>query len=483
MASNGILQKSTVQIASLIRNGAISKDVVARECYKRIEEIKPLNAFITVVDDHTNKNHGSTDLPLHGVPFAVKDNFSTVGVRTTCASNMLKDYVPTFNATVVDRLLKAGAVMMGKTNMDEFAMGSGSVNSLFGPVRSPWLYDFNNTDNSDWFICGGSSGGSAVAVATGASYFITLAKFYGSACFWRVRLQSVGLGRLYLQPCLIELIYINSIIYAELCVNFIIQHPVWEALEFYYDPRPYRKILQNLAETLVFVCAFSKEYNVPGMSPEVIEAWNRTADIFENAGARVVQVSLPHTEYSIPCYQVLGAAEVASNMARFDGLEFGHRVEGDYTEKMYARSRSEGFNETVAGRILAGNYFLLKSNYEKYYEKAMKVRRLITDDFLNIFSTSVDILLTPAMVSPSPLYSEFNQRSNRHRTVEHDVCLQPVNLAGVPAISVPVNLSQNGLPISMQLISAHFNDSTLLSTAKFLEQSVSFPCFKFPDII
>nr|XP_002129795.2 glutamyl-tRNA(Gln) amidotransferase subunit A, mitochondrial-like [Ciona intestinalis] len=450
MASNGILQKSTVQIASLIRNGAISKDVVARECYKRIEEIKPLNAFITVVDDHTNKNHGSTDLPLHGVPFAVKDNFSTVGVRTTCASNMLKDYVPTFNATVVDRLLKAGAVMMGKTNMDEFAMGSGSVNSLFGPVRSPWLYDFNNTDNSDWFICGGSSGGSAVAVATGASY---------------------------------------------LSLKFIIQHPVWEALEFYYDPRPYRKILQNLAETLVF------EYNVPGMSPEVIEAWNRTADIFENAGARVVQVSLPHTEYSIPCYQVLGAAEVASNMARFDGLEFGHRVEGDYTEKMYARSRSEGFNETVAGRILAGNYFLLKSNYEKYYEKAMKVRRLITDDFLNIFSTkenlrvggrpqtmgmsnsSVDILLTPAMVSPSPLYSEFNQRSNRHRTVEHDVCLQPVNLAGVPAISVPVNLSQNGLPISMQLISAHFNDSTLLSTAKFLEQSVSFPCFKFPDII
>ncbi|XP_078495230.1 glutamyl-tRNA(Gln) amidotransferase subunit A, mitochondrial-like [Ciona intestinalis] len=422
---------------------------------------------------------------------------------------MLKDYIPTYNATVVDKLLKAGAVLIGKTNMDEFAMGSGSVNSLFGPVRSPWLYDFNNTDNSDWFICGGSSGGSAVAVATGASYFAL-----GSDTGGSIRMPAAMCGVVGFKPTyssvsrhgLISLVnsldvpgvLAKTVDDVALIYSIIAGNDCMDSTSTRNELEKVKLDCENIKDLVVGI---PKEYHVPGMSPDIIEAWNRTADIFENAGARVVQVSLPHTEYSMPCYQVLGAAEVASNMARYDGLEFGHRVEGDYTEKMYARSRSEGFNETVAGRILAGNYFLLKSNYEKYYEKAMKVRRLITDDFINVFSTkenlrvggksqtmkmspsNVDILLTPAMVSPSPLYSEFNQRSNRHRTVEHDVCLQPVNLAGVPAVSVPVNLSQNALPISMQLISAHFNDSTLLSAAKFLEQSVSFPCYKFPDIV
>ncbi|TTS81758.1 Glutamyl-tRNA(Gln) amidotransferase subunit A, mitochondrial [Bagarius yarrelli] len=204
--------------------------------------------------------------------------------------------------------------------------------------------------------------------------------------------------------------------------------------------------------------------------------------MFERAGARVCEVSLPHTQYSIVCYHVLCCCEVASNMARFDGLQYGHRssIESS-TEALYATTRHEGFNDVVRRRILSGNYFLLKQNYERYFLKAQQIRRLISEDFHRVFSSGVDVLLTPTTLSDAVTYSDFTQEDNRTRSTQDDVFTQPVNLAGLPAVSVPTSLSSRGLPIGLQLIGQHLQDRKLLAVATWMEQQLDFPRIQFYD--
>ncbi|KAK5885973.1 hypothetical protein CesoFtcFv8_017056 [Champsocephalus esox] len=488
------------EVSLALREGRISPTELCRKCLNRIKKTQHLNAYITVTEElalkqaqeaETRLLQGTPRGPLDGIPFAVKDNFCTENIKTTCASRMLKDYTPPFNATVVQKLFDQGAVLMGKVNMDEFAMGSGSTDGAFGPVRNPWSYSASYreqteaTPDSDWVITGGSSGGSAAAVASLTSYLAL-----GSDTGGSTRNPGALCGVVSLKPTygllsrhgLIPLVNSMDVpgIITRSVSDAAIVLGILQGLDIKDSTTiPAASSLTELPEQFDVknLCVgIPKEYHAPGLSEETVAQWSRVADMFERAGARVKQVSLPHTQYSIVCYHVLCSTEVASNMARFDGLEYGHRSEVDSsTEAMYASSRHEGFNDVVRGRILSGNYFLLKQNYEHYFVKAQQVRRLIAEDFKHVFSSGVDVLLTPTTLTDAACYSDFTQEDNRTRSTQEDVFTQPVNMAGLPAVSVPTALSRRGLPIGLQLIGPALQDWKLLSVAQWMEQRVGFP--------
>ncbi|XP_014861259.1 PREDICTED: glutamyl-tRNA(Gln) amidotransferase subunit A, mitochondrial [Poecilia mexicana] len=488
------------EVSLAFREGRISPTELCRKCLNRIKKTQRLNAYIAVTEEFALKQARQSEArllqgipkgPLDGIPFAVKDNFCTANIRTTCASKMLKDYTPPYNATVVQKLLDQGAVLMGKTNMDEFAMGAGSTDGAFGPVRNPWSYaasyrtQAGAASDSDWVITGGSSGGSAAAVASCTSYLAL-----GSDTGGSTRNPGALCGVVALKPTyglvsrhgLIPLV--NSMDVPGIITRSVGDAAITLGVLQGADVRdsttvPAPSALTELPEDFDVrnICVgIPKEYHAPGLSEETLAQWSRVADLFEKAGARVEQVSLPHTQYSIVCYHVLCHAEVASNMARFDGLEYGHRSEmKSSTEVMYASTRHEGFNDVVRGRILSGNYFLLKQNYQHYFVKAQKVRRLIADDFRHVFGSGIDVLLTPTTLTDAACYHDFTQEDNRTRSAQEDVFTQPANMAGLPAVSVPTGLSQRGLPIGLQLIGPALEDKKLLCVAQWVEQSVGFP--------
>ncbi|XP_069743589.1 glutamyl-tRNA(Gln) amidotransferase subunit A, mitochondrial isoform X3 [Narcine bancroftii] len=448
------------EISLALRQGHISPSELCQRCLSLIRKTKILNAYITVTEEQAVKQaedaekrlqRGNPLGPLDGVPVAVKDNFSTAGIETTCASNMLKGYVPPFNATVVQRLLDQGAILMGKTNLDEFAMGCGSTDGIFGPVRNPWGYSKQYreqlaedcaVDDSDWVVAGGSSGGSAVAVAS-------------MSCFASLGSDTGGSTRNPAAHC--------GIVGFKGSYGLLSRHGLIP-------------LVNSMDVPGILTRCVDDEYHAPGLSCETLEIWTKGVNLFEDGGARVVEVSLPHTQYSNVCYHVLCTTEVSSNMARFDGLEYGHRsnVESS-TEALYAATRHEGFNDVVRGRILAGNYFLLKENYDDYFVKAQKVRRLIANDFLKVFESGVDVLLTPTTLSDASSYMEFIKEDNRTRSAQEDIFTQGANLAGLPAIAVPAILSRRGLPLSLQFIGRAFHDKQLLTVAKWFEQQMKFP--------
>lgn len=226
-----------------------------------------------------------------------------------------------------------------------------------------------------------------------------------------------------------------------------------------------------------------KEYQLKNLSNEVNECWQNVARILEEAGAKIISVSLPHTEFSIVCYSVLNKCEVASNMARYDGIEFGYRANETFsTEELFAKTRSTGFNDVVKSRILAGNYFLLSENYENYFVKAMKVRRLIAEDFNALWNMEIDLLLTPTTLSDAPMYRDFIKADNQTQCSMQDYFTQPANMAGLPAINIPVSISKKGLPLSLQLMAANLEERKLLTVAKWIEESVQFPKLTLRDM-
>ncbi|XP_060598594.1 glutamyl-tRNA(Gln) amidotransferase subunit A, mitochondrial-like [Ruditapes philippinarum] len=510
-----------------VKQGKISAKELCEKCLQRAGKVKELNAFITDTPDVARKQLQSiqnVSTEWKGIPVAVKDNFCTTNIRTTCASHMLENYIPPYNATVVQRLYDHGAVLVGKTNLDEFAMGCGSIDSIYGPVRNPWNYSFSqvaeidqtspqniqddrlrqgtrgihtssgqsratnvNAESSqecDWFIAGGSSGGSAVAVATGACFGALGSDTGGSTRNPASYCGVVGLKPTYglvsrygLIPLVNSLdvpgILAKTVDDATIILNSIAGHDSRDSTtvtdEFKPTPLDDTPSLQGLH------VGIPMEYNAPGLSDEVKSTWSDVTDMLEKGGARVTQVSMPHTQYSINTYSILCACEVASNMARYDGIEFGHRADNDTsTEALYAQSRHEGFNDVVRGRIFAGNYFLLRENYERYFKKALRMRRLISNDFINVYKSGVDVLLTPTTLTVAPSYSWFSKADNRTRTAEQDVCTQPINMAGVPAVSIPVRVSASGLPVSLQIIGQNFQDHKMLTVAKWIEQNVNF---------
>ncbi|XP_033740158.1 glutamyl-tRNA(Gln) amidotransferase subunit A, mitochondrial-like [Pecten maximus] len=524
-----------------LKDGSLSAKELCEKCVDRAVKTREINAIITPRYSQARKQAekaaqtwSRTGKPstsarkLEGLPIVVKDNFCTKGVRTTCASHMLENYVPPYSATVVQRLLDQGAVLMGKSNMDEYGMGSGSVDSIFGPVRNPWQYEFTNTqtssdgntsttnpltpsqssreavgnrgfhksvhseteaedsrDEGEWHVAGGSSGGSAAAVAAGVCFGALGSDTGGSTRNPSSYCGVVGLKSSYgllsrhgLIPLVNSLevpgIIARSVDDVNTLQNIMAGTDEHDSTTLTDDRFKISDLPDDIDVKHLHI-GIPKEYHAPGLSPEVLDYWRRATDMFERAGAKVTEVSLPHTQYSILCYIVLCCCEVASNMARYDGIEFGHRGEHELsTEQLYATSRHEGFNEVVRGRIFAGNYFLLRRNYEQYFLKAQRVRRRIKDDFTRVFDEGVDVLLTPTTLTDAPRYNWFTAADNSTRNEEQDIFTQPVNMAGVPAVSVPVGLSSEGLPIGLQFIGQMFKDKEMLTVAKWYEQQVNF---------
>ncbi|CAG9794658.1 unnamed protein product [Diatraea saccharalis] len=460
-------------------------------CLKKAKQTSELNAFVTITATEA-ENHGIESekrlyvekniKSLEGISIGIKDNFCTKNINTTCASNMLKNFVPTYDATVYSRLRQAGACLIGKCNMDEFAMGSGTIDSIFGPTKNPWCY---KKEDGDWRIAGGSSGGSAVAVSTGACLAALGSDTGGSTRNPAALCGVVGFKPTYGLVSRYGLIpLVNSMDVPGILARTV--GDVVTVLNCLAGPdemdsttikRQFNPVIMKEISLPKIKIGIPKEYHCEGMSKEVLDTWQYVADLLENEKAVIKSVSLPHTSISIAVYSVLNQCEVASNMARYDGLEYGLRTEEDHsTEELYASSRSQGFNDVVRCRIFAGNYFLLSRNYEKYFIKALKLRRLISDDFKNVFEgeDSVDLLLTPTTLIDAPLYKDFVSKHNRDQCALQDYCTQPANMAGIPAVSIPIRLSKNGLPLSLQLMGPYLSEDLLLNVARKIEELVNF---------
>uniref|UniRef100_A0A2K6SV37 Glutamyl-tRNA(Gln) amidotransferase subunit A, mitochondrial n=1 Tax=Saimiri boliviensis boliviensis TaxID=39432 RepID=A0A2K6SV37_SAIBB len=472
---------SSLRIASAaLKQGQITPTELCQKCLSLIKKTKFLNAYITVSEEVALKQaeesekrykNGQSLGDLDGIPIAVKDNFSTSGIETTCASNMLKGYVPPYNATVVQKLLDQGALLMGKTNLDEFAMGSGSTDGIFGPVKNPWSYSkqyrekkkqnpHSKSGDSDWLITGGSSGGSAAAVSAFTCYAALGSDTGGSTRNPAAHCGLVGFKPSYglvSRHGLIPLV--NSMDQFYHIFSCITKGP--EAQNFI------KSFIPILFQFCVFTSSY-KEYLVPELSSEIQSLWSRAADLFESQGAKVIEVSLPHTSYSIVCYHVLCTSEVASNMARFDGLQYG---------KLTVDLKKNTKNPLIH------HPFFSHRNYENYFIKAQKVRRLIANDFVNAFNSGVDVLLTPTTLSEAVPYLEFIKEDNRTRSAQDDIFTQAVNMAGLPAVSIPVALSNQGLPIGLQFIGRAFDDQQLLTVAKWFEKQVQFPVIQLQELM
>lgn len=481
------------QLTARFADGSLDPKTLTDSALESAVKLKELNAFIRLTPENAlhsanessfrykNKEQKSM---IDGVPIAIKDNFCTKGIKTTCASKMLENFVPTYNATVCSRLLKAGAVLMGKTNMDQFAMGSGTVDSIYGPTKNVWS---ENLKDDNWHIAGGSSGGSATAVASGICFAALGSDTGGSTRNPASYSGIVGLKPTYglvsrhgLIPLVNSMdvpgILTRTVDDAALILNTIAGPDKYDSTTIKQKMPKIRLPFADELSVKNIRVGIPKEYHCEGLSPEVLETWMKIADMLEEGGSTVTQVSLPNTLSSIFVYSILNQCEVASNMARYDGIEYGHRADVESsTEELYAKSRAEGFNTVVKTRILTGNYFLLRRNYEKFFLQALKVRRLIANDFKNVFEEDkVDVLLTPTTLTDAPLYKDFTQNSNRDQCAIQDVCTQSANMAGIPAISIPIRLSGKKLPISLQLMSNHLTESTLLKVAKWIESKVEF---------
>ncbi|VVC87181.1 glutamyl-tRNA(Gln) amidotransferase subunit A, mitochondrial [Leptidea sinapis] len=484
------LSTNTIKgIQNSYRQKEFSPTQFIEKCLETAKKTKDLNAFITVTSDlcfnqsteSERRIRSNTCNFLDGITVAVKDNFCTKDIRTTCASNMLKNFTPTYNATVYSKLMNAGACIVGKTNLDEFAMGSGTVDSIFGPTHNPWCHGENCR------IPGGSSGGSAVAVSSGACVVAIGSDTGGSTRNPAALCGVVGLKPTYglvsrhgLIP-LVNSMDVPGIMAKKvedvcLTLNVIAGPDELDSTTLKTKFNPI--IIKDDIDLSKIRIGIPKEYHCEGMSDEVIETWQYVIDLLANEKCIMKSVSLPHTSVSIAVYSILNQCEVASNMARYDGLEYGLRAGADYsTEELYASTRSEGFNNVVRSRIFAGNYFLLRQNYEKYFIKALKLRRLISNDFNNVFNVDqgVDLLLTPSTLSDAPLYKDFISKNNRDQCAFQDYCTQPANMAGIPAISVPIKLSRNKMPLSLQLMGPMLSEELLLNVVKKIENLVNFP--------
>ncbi len=453
-------------------HAGLSEEIVA-EYLERIGGSK-LNAFITVAKENARKcakeiDSEGHDGPLAGIPVAIKDNISTKGILTTCASKILTGYVPPYDAHVIERLKEAGAVIIGKTNMDEFAMGTSTETSFYGPTRNPWDLDR---------VPGGSSGGSAAAVAGGEAPLAL-----GSDTGGSVRCPASFCGVVGLKPTygvisrygLIS--YANSLEQIGPFATTVRDIAMLFDVIAGYDARDstsvdkevnYSSALKNDVSGLKI--GVPEEYFGEGTDENVNKAvWN-AIHALEDMGATRTEVKMPHTKYALSAYYIIAMSEASSNLARFDGMRYGLRTEDSDWHTTFSQVRAAGFGDEVKRRILLGTYALSAGYHDKYYLKALKVRTLIKQDFELAFKDA-DVLIAPTM--PYPAFRLGEKIDDPLSLYLADVDTVPINLAGVPSISVPCGFSQ-GLPIGMQVIGKHFDEATILRTAYTFEENTDF---------
>lgn len=452
-----------------------------------VAKTRPLNAFITETPEIAREQAKASDARraagkaglLDGMPIGVKDLYCTKGVLTTAASHILDGFKPTYESTVTQKLFDAGAVMLGKLNLDEFAMGSSNITSHYGPVISPW----SGADPANApvkLVPGGSSGGSAAALAAHAVIAATGTDTGGSIRQPASFTGTVGLKPTYGRCSRWGIIaYASSLDQAGPMTRDVTDAALmlrtmagFDAKDSTSVDKPVPDYTAALGKSLKGLkVGIPREYRMDGMPAEIDALWQKGADWLRDAGAEIVEVSLPHTKYSLPTYYIIAPAEASSNLARYDGLRFGLRVPGGSLNEMYENTRGAGFGKEVRRRIMIGTYVLSAGYYDAYYLKALKVRARIADDFKQAF-TKCDVLLTPT--APSGAFAIGAKQDDPIQMYLNDVFTVPINLAGVPAISVPAGLDAQGLPLGLQLIGNVFGEETLLTVAYALEKAAAF---------
>jgi aspartyl-tRNA(Asn)/glutamyl-tRNA(Gln) amidotransferase subunit A len=451
---------------------------------RAIEAARDLNSFITETPNVALERAKASDVRraggdllggLDGIPIAAKDLFCTEGVKTTAGSHILDGFIPPYESTVTQNLRNAGAVMLGKTNMDEFAMGSANITSYFGAVKNPWSIE----DGKDR-VPGGSSGGSAAAISAHLAIAAT-----GSDTGGSIRQPASFTGIVGMKPTYGRcsrwgmVAFASSLDQAGPMTRTVQDAAIMLKSMAGYDPKDSTSVNQTVPD---FESAMNgnikglrvgipTEYRLDGLSSEVDNLWKRGVDLLKEAGAEPVEISLPHTKYALPTYYIVAPAEASSNLARYDGVRYGLRVPGDSLDEMYENTRGAGFGKEVRRRIMIGTYVLSAGYYDAYYVKAMKLRTLILQEFQQAFE-SVDVMLTPT--APSAAFAIGERMDDPIQMYLNDVFTVPASLAGLPAISVPSGLSGDGLPLGLHLITKPFDEETLFRVAGVLEEAVKF---------
>ncbi len=467
-----------------LASGAFSSVELTQAHVDAMERARGLNAFITETPDLALQRAAESDArrakgaaagPVDGIPIAIKDLFCTEGVLTTAGSHILDTFIPPYESTVTANLGAGGAVMLGKTNLDEFAMGSSNITSYFGPVKNPW----GPRDGKD-LVPGGSSGGSAASVAarvclaaigtdTGGSIrqpasfcgIVGLKPTYGRCSRWGIVAFASSLDQA--GPMT------RSVRDAAIMLGAMAGHDPKDSTSVPVEVPDFEAALTGDIRGLRV--GVPKEYRLDGMAGEIDALWRRGIEWLEAAGAETVEVSLPHTQYALATYYIIAPAEASSNLARYDGVRFGLRVPGDTLDEMYQNTRGEGFGAEVRRRVLIGTYVLSAGYYDAYYLKAQKVRTLIARDFTRAFE-GCDVILTPT--APSDSFAIGEKMDDPITMYLNDVFTVPSSLAGLPGISVPAGLSARGLPLGLQLIGRPFDEETVLRAAGVLETAAGF---------
>jgi len=473
------------QARGKLQKGEI-KAVELAEAYGAVIEQgnKALNVYVALTPERALEQAKASDArlsagkggPLEGIPLGIKDLFATKGVHTQSCSHILDGFKPPYESTVTANLWRDGAVMLGKLNMDEFAMGSSNESSYYGPAVNPWRAKGSEQN----LVPGGSSGGSSGAVAAHLCAGATATDTGGSIRQPAAFTATVGLKPTYGRCSRYGMFaFASSLDQAGTITRNVRDAAIMLRSMASYDPKDSTSIDAPVPDYEAFLgksvkgmkIGIPKEYCVDGMPAEIDRLWKKGCDILRAAGAEIVQISLPHTKYALATYYIIAPAEASSNLARYDGVRYGLRAPGKDIVEMYENSRAKGFGHEVQRRILIGTYVLSSESYEAFYVKAQKVRRLIKQDFDIVFAQGIDAVLTPATPTAAFAIGDEKQHKDPVAMYLNDVFTVPVNMAGLPAISVPAGLSEKeALPLGLQLIGHSFEEGKLLQLSQVLEQ-------------
>lgn len=472
---------SIVEAKEALKKKEFSVKELVQSHLDNMEKHKDLNGYVLETADHAlaqaemsqkkiDKGEGGD---LEGIPVGVKDLYCNKDIPTTACSNILKGFVPKYESTVSKKLFDQGGIMLGKTNMDEFAMGSANIHSSFGPAKNPW---------GDNLTPGGSSGGSAVAVASDCAMMALGSDTGGSVRQPAAFCGIVGMKPTYGRCSRFGMIsFASSLDQAGVFARDVLDTALSMQAIMGFDPRDSTSVnmpVPDLYKDVLGVkdlkgvrIGIPKEYNMEGASEEVIALWKKGQKYLQEAGAELVDISLPNSDYGLGAYYIIAPAEASSNLARYDGVRYGHRsTESKTLEDLYEMTREEGFGAEVKRRIMIGTHVLSLDQYEDTYLQAQKVRHLIIDDFKSAF-TKIDAILAPTVTGEA---FAIDKKMSPIEMYMNDIFTIPASLAGLPCISQPIELSKNGLPLGLQIIGNSFDESMVLKVAKVLEQQAKF---------